>query len=160
MKSAIIYYSYNGNTRKVAVVLAERLKAKGDVEVIEVKAFDESNNFFTQAARALWRKKARIAATGFDLGKYDLLCFGTPVWAFAPAPAMNTYLGDCFGTEGKDIILFTTYGSGAGKERCIDYMQEILVQKGAKGFKRFFVQQEKAKDKDFVLSEIDKTLPL
>jgi NAD(P)H-dependent FMN reductase len=90
----------------------------------------------------------------FDLSGYDLICFGTPVWAFGPTPAMNTYLADCSGLEGKEIILFATYGSGAGKERCLNYMQNILAQKGAKGFKRFSIQQFKVNDKEFVLEKI------
>ncbi|MCX5704091.1 MAG: flavodoxin, partial [Candidatus Omnitrophica bacterium] len=77
-----------------------------------------------------------------------------PVWAFAPAPAMNTYLDRCFGLEGKKIILFTTYGSGTGNKRCLNYMQDIVVKKGARGIKRFSVQQFRVKDRNLILSKI------
>jgi flavodoxin len=154
MKSIIIYYSYSGNTRKVAEVLAEHLRQKGEAEILELKAEDESNSFFRQCKRAFWHKKAEIAAVNFDLSGYDLICVGTPVWAFGPAPAVNAYLDQCLGVNGKDAILFTTYGSGAGKERCINYMQNILAKKGAKDFKRFSIQQFKVNDKEFILSEI------
>jgi len=154
MKSAIIYYSYGGNTRKVAEVLAEYLKHKGQVAIIELKAQDESASFFGQAARALWRKRAIIVPENFDLSKYDLIYFGTPVWTFGPTPAINTYLDKCFGLEGKDIVLFTTYGSGTGNNRCLNYMQDILSKKGAKDFKKFSIQQFKVNDKEFVLTQI------
>ena len=154
MKSIIIYYSYSGNTRRIAGVLAEYLKEKSEIEVLELQALDESDKFLTQAIRAFRHKRAEIAPVNFDLSKYDLICFGTPVWAFGPAPAMNTYLDKCATLEGKEIILFTTYGSGTGNQRCLNYMQSILSKKGARQFSRFSIQQFKSTDKGFVLSQI------
>jgi len=154
MKSTIIYYSYSGNTKKVAKVLFSLLTEKGEAEQIELTCLDESKSFFVQCRRAFRRIRGQIQPIKLDLSVYDLICFGTPVWAFAPAPAMNTYLDNCVGLEGKEIILFTTYGSGAGNGRCLDYMQRILSQKGAKGFKTFSIQQGKVKYQEFVLSKI------
>jgi NAD(P)H dehydrogenase (quinone) len=154
MKSVIIYYSFSGNTKKVADVLSGYLEEKGSVETIEIKSLDESDKFLTQAARAFRRKRAQIAAVNFDLCGYDLLCFGTPVWAFGPAPAMNTYLDKCLGIKDKEVVLFTTYGSGTGNERCLNYMQNILTKKGAQKFKRFSIQQFKVNDKELVFSKI------
>jgi flavodoxin len=160
MKSIIIYYSYSGNTKKVTEILAEYLRQKGEVEEIELTGLDEAKTFLAQGKRALIHTRARIAPVVFDLSVYDLICLGTPVWAFAPAPAVNTYLDNCRGVEGKDVILFTTYGSGAGRERCLNYMQRILAKKGAKNFKRFSIQQFQVKDKEFVLAKIKETTRL
>lgn len=154
MKSIIIYYSYSGNTRKIANILAEYLKEKDSVDTIELKPQDESTSFFGQAARAFLKKRAQINAVNLDLAHYEVICFGTPVWAFAPSPAMNTYLDKCFGLEGKSVVLFTTYGSGTGKQRCLNYMQDILAKKGVKSFKRFSIQQFKVNNQEFVLSKI------
>jgi flavodoxin len=150
MKTIIIYYSYSGNTQKVANFLRKYLEHQGEVDVIELKGWDESTQFFIQAIRAFRHKRAAIQPVNFDLARYDLICFGTPVWAFGPAPAMNAYLDRCFGLAGKEVILFTTYGSGAGKGRCLDYMQQILSKKGAGQFNRFSIQQFKADDSEFV----------
>lgn len=160
MRAAIIYYSYSGNTKKVAGVLTEALRQKGEVEEIELKGLDESGSFFGQAWRAFWHKKANIEESKLDLSAYDLVCFGTPVWAFGPAPAMNTYLDKCFGGQGTEIVLFTTYGSGTGNERCLNYMQNILTQKGADSFKRFSIQQFKVGDKEYVLRKIKEAMRL
>jgi len=154
MKSIIIYYSYSGNTKKVAAVLTEYLKPRGEVGQIELIGLDEAKSFLAQCYRAFSHTKAKIHPLNFDLSQYDLICFGSPVWAFAPAPAMNAYLDKCFGLEGKDIILFTTYGSGTGNTRCLNYMQDILAKKGGRQFSRFSIQQFKVNDKEFVLSEI------
>lgn len=154
MKSIIVYYSYSGNTQKVANILMELLKTKSEVQQTELMGLDESKSFFDQCLRAFLRKKAALQPVNFDLSEFDLICFGTPVWAFGPAPAMNAYLEKCFGVEGKAVILFTTYGSGAGNDRCLKFMQDILAKKGAKDFKKFSIQQFKVNDKEFVLSQI------
>lgn len=150
MKSVIIYYSYSGNTRKVADVLSAGLMQKGEVEKIELASLDEPVSFFSQAHRAFFRRRARIKPANVDLSGYDLVCFGTPVWAFAPAPAMNTYLDECSGLKGKTIVLFTTYGSGTGNQRCLNYMQSVLTRKGAGQFMRFSIQQFKVNNPEFI----------
>ena len=154
MKSVIIYYSFSGNTKKVAECLAEYLTAKGEVDTIELKDLNENGKFFSQCRKAFRHAKTDLQETNINLAGYDLICFGTPVWAFAPAPAMNTYLDKCSGVEGKEIVLFTTYGSGTGNNRCLNYIQNILTQKGAKNFKIFSIQQFKVEDKALVLSKI------
>jgi len=137
-------------------VLAEALKQKGEVEELQLFALDESKTFLGQCQRAFKHARAKIQEVNCDLSRYDLICFGTPVWAFGPAPALNTYLDKCFGASGKDVILFATYGSGAGKERCLDYIQKILSAKGVSNFKRFSIQQSKVNKKDFIIAEITK----
>jgi len=160
MRAVIIYYSHSGNTRRVAGALGEVLRQEGAVEELELIALDESDSFFVQAMRALCHKQAWIEKANFDLSNFDVICLGTPVWAFGPAPAMNTYLDGCFGLRGREIILFTTYGSGTGNERCLNYMQNALVNKGGQNFKRFSVQQNKIDDEEFVLSKIKEIMPL
>ena len=158
MKSAVIFYSYSGNTKKVAEILTEELKQKGEAIIIELKALDESNKFFSQCQRAFRRKRAKLEPVSFNLAEYDLICLGTPVWAFGPAPAINTYLDECLGIAGKEVVLFSTYGSGTGSERCLNYMQDALAKKGAKSFKRFSVQQYKINNKEVVLSKVKELL--
>ena len=160
MKAIIIYYSYSGNTKKIADILAEQIKRDGEVKVSRLEAQDESTSFFKQALRALFHKKAKITCLDFDLSSYDLICLGSPVWAFAPAPAMNTYLEECLGLEGKTVVLFTTYGSGTGLKRCLNYMQEILSKKGVRDFRKFSIQQFKVNNKEFVNRVISENLSL
>jgi len=154
MRAVVIYYSYSGNTKSVADILAEYLKQKYEVKVLRLEAIDESTSFFRRAIRALFHKKAKVSSINFDLSNYDLICLGTPVWAFAPAPAMNTYLNKCFGLEGKPVVLFTTYGSGAGVDKCFKYMQGILSKKDVEVFSKFSIQQFKVNDREFVTKVI------
>jgi flavodoxin len=154
MKSVIIYYSFSGNTKKVVGILAEYLGSLGEVRTIELKARDESGNFFNQCLRAFRHRQAKIEPVPFDPGSFDLLCLGSPVWAFGPAPAINAYLEQCVGVKDKRVVLFTTFGSGTGNGRCLNYMQASLSQKGVKDFTRFSIQQFKVDDREFVLSKI------
>ena len=160
MKAIIVYYSYSGNTKKVADILAEYLRTGYGVKILRLEALDEKTSFCQQALRALFHKKAKIASVDFDLSSYDLICLGSPVWAFAPAPAMNTYLEGCFGLEGKPAVLFTTYGSGTGLKRCLNYMQEILAKKGIGDFRKFSIQQFRVNDKEFVNKVISENLKI
>ena len=132
----------------------------GEVELIELRPSDESRNFFIQCRRALKKVRAKIETVNFDLSGYDLICFGSPVWAFAPAPSLNTYLDNCRGIENKKIVLFTTYGSGSGNQKCLDYMQGLLSLKGVKDFQQFSLQQMKIRNREFVLAKIKESLPL
>ena len=154
MKSAIIYYSYSGNTRKVAGVIKDHLRQSGEVDIIDLKCLDESNTFMGQCNRAFRHVRGRIEPVNFDLSGYETLLFWTPVWAFGPAPAMNTYLDKCGGLSGKEVVLFATFGSGTGKGRCVDYMQRALSKKGVASFKRFFIQQGQVDDKELILSSV------
>jgi flavodoxin len=158
MKSAVIYYSSSGNTAAVARIMAEHLGRLGQVDPIELEPLDESGSFLGQCKRAFLRRRAQLKPVNFDLSPYDLVCIGTPVWAFGPAPAINSYLDQCSGVKGKKIVLFSTYGSGTGNQRCLNAMRSALAKKGVADFREFSVQQYHAADNDFVLSEIKKVL--
>ncbi|MFC1646388.1 flavodoxin family protein [Candidatus Omnitrophota bacterium] len=158
MTSAIVYYSYTGNTRKVALQLKDYLERKGSVELIEIKALDESKSFFGQCNRAFFGKEAIIEGVRLELSGFDLICVGTPVWAFGPAPAINAYLNKCAGVKNKTVVVFTTYGSGTGNGKCIRKIENSLKKKGAIKFRSFSIQQFKTSNKDFILDVLNKTL--
>lgn len=158
MKSAIVYYSYTGNTGKVAETLKKHLSQKGVVDMIELKPQDESGNFLGQCKRAFRHERALLKETNFNLSGYDLICVGTPVWAFGPTPAVNTFIDNCQGTAGKEVILFTTYGSGTGNQKALDYMQGLLAKNGVRSFKQFSIQQGKVRNEAAVLAKIGSIL--
>ena len=107
MEAIIIYYSLTGNTQKTAQILSESLQGRQyGVRMLELKPVDEARSFLGQAIRAFQHKKARIVQAGLNLSAYDLVCFGTPVWAFGPAPALNGYMAQCYGITNKPAILF------------------------------------------------------
>lgn len=157
MKSLIVYYSYTGNTKKVAEVLKEVLSQTQEVDIFGLEPEDESNNFFIQVVRALSRKRALLREPPLDVSRYELICIGSPVWAFAPAPAVNSYLDGLKNIEGKDAIFFVTYRRGLGVDRCLNYMKMALKKKGVFKLSGFKIQQFKVEDKDFVMDTIKKS---
>jgi flavodoxin len=157
MRSAIVYYSLTGNTAKVAEMLAQELGKKGEVEVLKLNPVDESTNFFKQGSRAFQKKKAQLGEIKTDLREFDLVCLGTPVWAFGPTPAMRAYLDSCSGLEGKAIILFVTSG-GMGNERSLREMESILKIKKVSSFKYLSLKQSDLKDQAAILNKIQQIL--
>ncbi len=158
MKIAVVFYSYSGNTKKVAGILNDELSKNNQVDLLEIKALDESRNFFMQCWRARRKKRSKIEDMKFDLSSYDLVMFGTPVWAFEPAPALWTYFDKCSGLKDKKATLFITYGSGSGKGHCLDHMEKALKEKGAKEIKRIQIQQFKVKDAAYVSDTLKNNL--
>lgn len=159
MKVIIVFYSFSGNTRLVANLLKEKLTEKGySVDLIELKPIDESEKFFNQALRAFFHKKAKLKETKYNLSEYQIICFGSPIWAFGPAPALNTYLEKVFGLENKKAIIFGTYGSGVGREKFLSYIKTILLKKGITDTTNFLIQQNEIKNRNFVFSEIEKAI--
>lgn len=158
MKSLIVYYSYSGNTEKVANVLKGVLSKRGETDIVALKPEDESGNFFRQSVRALRKKRAILKEAPFDVARYDLICVGNPVWAFAPTPAINTYIDELKNLKSKNAACFITYGSGTGAKRCLATMRKALKEKGAFKFFSFKIQQNKVDDEDFVRSAIEKAI--
>lgn len=151
MKIAIVYYSYSGNTHKAAEIIAEILKSENNsLRCLRIEAPNESKSFFIQALRALTKKKAEIAPIETDLFAYDLIILGTPVWAREMVPAMRKFLEKVSGLEGKKALVFVTYGSGLGKEHCLDSLKVGIEAKGANCIGRFSLSQLKVSDRPLI----------
>ncbi len=158
-KAAVFFYSYSGNTKKVASVLQKELSAQYQASTIEIKALDEPDSFFRQCVRALRKKEALIGGDiPVDVSEYDLIALGTPVWAFGMAPAMRTFMNKCSGFESRDVIVFATYGSGVGKDKCLREMAAIAESKGAGQVRRFLIQQNDAANEQLVGLRIKEVL--
>jgi len=159
LKTLITYYSFSGNTDKVANIFAGILKKKGEAVLQRLKPADEIEKFALQCKAALMGKRAALEGDiQFDLGQYDLLLIGSPVWAFAPTPSINTYLDKLSGLNGKRAIILLTSGSGAGVGRCFKNIRKALESKGASRVDEVNVPDRKLKDMAFIASSLEKVL--
>lgn len=159
MKTLITYYSYSGNTDKTAQVLAKFLKTKGEVAVQRLKPKDEITSFTAQCKAAFFRKRSELQdGITFNASSYDLVLVGSPVWAFAPTPAVNTYLDNLSGLNGKKAIIFLTFGSSAGVKKCFRNISSVLQSKGAYRIDEIGIQQGKVTDEDYIISSLNKIL--
>jgi flavodoxin len=158
-KNLIVYYSFSGNTDKVAKIFSEALNKKGETELKRLRPKDEITNFIGQCRAARGHKRAVLdEATGFDVSHYDVVVLGCPVWAFAPVPAMNTYLDKVSGISGKKVIVLLTSGSGLGVKMCFNNIRKALAGKGVTDIAEINIPDRKQSDQDFIKASLEKVL--
>jgi flavodoxin len=157
VKALIVYYSYTGHAKKVADFFSEALRGRGSVSVERLKPAQEIPSFIGQCKAAFARQRAELEpGITLDLSPYDLVVIGCPVWAFAPAPAVNTWLDKINGLSGKRAIVFLTSGSGAGVGKCFKNIRSVLESKGIARVAEMNIPDRKWSDDDFVRMSIGK----
>ena len=159
MKTLITYYSYSGNTDKIAKIFGKILEVKGEVHLQRLKPTNEIKSFIGQC-RAARNGEKTILEQGvkFDAASYDLVLIGSPVWAFAPTPAINTFLENLSGLKGKRAVVLLTSGSGLGVKSCFKHIRKVLEARGASKIDEINIPDRKNKDNDFVTSSLQKIL--
>ena len=115
MKTAVIFYSFEGHTARIA----DAVKTAANADVFEIKTTDTKKRtgflkYLWGGGQAVRGKKPPIFPLQFDPGAYELIILGTPVWAGSPAPALVSFL-DKTTIKGKKIALFCCHGGGMGK---------------------------------------------
>ncbi|GHV68165.1 flavodoxin [Spirochaetia bacterium] len=124
MKTAIIYYSLEGNCGFVAETLKEELGADiFRLELAEEKGRTGFAKYFWGGSMVIMKKKPALKPLDFSPDKYDRIIIGTPVWAASPAPALCAFL-DKNRFTGKTIALFCCHAGGKGA--VFDKMKALL----------------------------------
>lgn len=114
MRTLILYYSYGGNTRKIAKMIQDKIG--GDIVEIEtVKSYEGSyDSVVNQGQREVDSGyMPEIKELDVDLDNYDTIIIGTPVWWYTFAPAVKTFLHD-YDLSGKSIYPYATNGGWIG----------------------------------------------
>ncbi len=114
MKHIILFYSFGGNTKKVAEFIQHELKADM-AEITTVKPYTGSyNSVVDQGQREVnCGYMPEIRPVDVDMSQYDRVLLGTPVWWYTFAPAMKTFLHNC-DLSGKKVYPFATNGGWIG----------------------------------------------
>ena len=148
MKTALVYYSLDGN----CAFAAEQIKKQLDAELIRLHTLDEKKRSFI--GKLFWGcgmvfrgKKPKLKPWTFDPQRYELIIIGMPVWASSPAPPILSFLSEA-GINGKKIALFFCHGGGMGNapEKLKPYLNgnEIIAEAD---FKYLIKNREELKDK-------------
>jgi NAD-dependent dihydropyrimidine dehydrogenase PreA subunit len=88
MKALVVYYSQTGNTGKIARAIQRGVaEAAGSCDIARVKEVDPD-----------------------DLGRYDLIGLGTPVWNGGETPNVTRFLNELPAQNGKHVFSFNTHG--------------------------------------------------
>ena len=117
MKICIIYHSETGNTRHVAQHIASATIDSHLVEVTDRAERSALTRFLMQCKAAVSEDKTKIEPSRLDVKGYDLLVFGSPVWAFKPTPAIHTIIDTLTGCENKRAVAFVTCGGKPGRSK-------------------------------------------
>ena len=60
-------------------------------------------------------EKTVIEPASVDISGFDLVVFGSPVWAFKPTPVIHAAIDGLKGCMGKPAVAFSTHGGRPGK---------------------------------------------
>jgi len=128
MNTAVIYFSWSGNTRFAAETIAKKTGA----DLFEIKAETPYNSNFNkccdEAKPECYGKKQRAIKPieGLDLAKYDIVFVGTPNWWGTMAPPVRTWVTKSKDAlKGKTLCLFQTHGGG-GMQRVGSEFAEVV----------------------------------
>ena len=113
-KSIILYYSFEGSTKRVATYLGEKLNIP--CEQIKLEK-DFSSKGFTKyvwgGSQVVMKKKPTLETLYVNLDEYDTVFLGSPIWAGSYAPAIRTLLEDGI-LKDKNIAFFYCHDGGPG----------------------------------------------
>jgi len=121
-KKLVAYFSAGGTTAKVAKALAEAAGADLFEIVPEVPYTRADLDWQDKSSRSTLEmqdpsSRPPIAAKRDNMGDYDTIFVGFPIWWYVAPTIINTFLESCDLT-GKTVIPFATSGgSGMGKTR-------------------------------------------
>ena len=114
MKSLILYYSFGGNTKRIANMIQKEICS----DIAEIKTIvpyeGDYNDIVSQGQDEVESGyEPELKPLSVDLSQYDKVILGTPVWWYTFAPAVRTLLCHTDWT-GKTIYPFATNGGWLG----------------------------------------------
>lgn len=122
-RALVIFYSRTGATRQVARLLAKKLDA--DLLPIEdVRPREGMLGYLRSVLEAEHATLPDIVPVAFAPQEYDLVVFGTPVWASHVSSPMRRFLHDHATSQIPRIAFFCTFG-GRGAEGAFRDMRDL-----------------------------------
>jgi flavodoxin len=123
MRTLIVYYSFDGNTKFIAEIIAKTIKA----DLLELKPKEEITRgplkHLWGGRQVMMKEKPELFSFDKNPDDFDVIYIGTPVWAFNYAPAINAFLSKTE-LKRKKIALFCCHGGTPGNT--IAKMRELL----------------------------------
>jgi len=124
MKIGIIIHSKTGNTYSTAINIKEKLEDNGHkVNIDKLIPIDKVHPGV---------KNIKLKNNP-DVGGYDALVFGAPVWAFSVSPVMSEYLTNLSSLKNKNIFCYVTKALSfnfTGGTQAVSKMMKICKSKG------------------------------
>ena len=113
----VVYFSSDDTTRAAAYAIAAGLNADLFEIAAEEPYTEDDLNYFSNAARSMKEMRAKdarpaIAALPEDLGKYDTVLLGYPLWGGVAPKILLTFM-ESVDLSGKTVVPFCTSNSSA-----------------------------------------------
>lgn len=127
MKTSIIFYSYSGNTRGVAV--AVHAACGGElIEVVSKEYSSKITAYTIGCYRAMKGMSDPIEPKTIAVAADDVIVIGTPVWAGKATPAINAAVAALDGCKGKKAVIYATCGKDGGDS--LPLLKKALEERG------------------------------
>ena len=110
MKTAILYYTFGGNSRRKATELAVTEENAQVFEVKEQKKRNMLTAIFSGCPKAAKRKSSKIQPVNCNLKEYEKVILLAPIWAGFPAPAFNSMVELLPSGKMVELYLLSTSG--------------------------------------------------
>ena len=125
MKTIIVYYSMDGNTKEAAEKIAE----KAGADLLELKPLkplpaEGGKKFSIGGMQALFGMCPGLQKYDVNMTGYKRIIIGCPVWAGKCAPYINTFLKDKY--QRKKVTAVFTLSGGGDNDRCIAALKKRL----------------------------------
>jgi flavodoxin len=124
MKTAVVYYSLNGNCD----IIAQEIKTRLDADLLRLHTEKDKPRrgpvgFLWAIGVMLGIIKAPLKPYTFAPAAYDLIIVGAPVWGGAPARPIQDFLTGT-GITGRKIALFVCHAGG--EKQALDKFKAML----------------------------------
>ncbi len=125
-KKLVVYYSLEGNTKRMAETIADTIKA--DILPLMPKEEVKANSFTKYvwgSFQVLMNQEPSLEKMIRSTEAYDLVFIGTPVWDWTYAPPLNTFFSQV-SLDNKKVALFCCHAGQKGK--VFEKMKSRLLQ--------------------------------
>ena len=129
-KILVIYYSFTGNSKKVAEYVKDKLNA----DILELEPEEPFSSDYDEVVRE-WqnndlKRDVKIKPIKMDLSKYKKVVLITGTWWYGITPVMKKFLKD-YDLSNKDIIVASSNAGWIG--HCFKDYETLLPNSNIKG---------------------------
>ena len=118
MRALTIFYSLEGNTSLIANAINDELQGEQE---IPSKGF---RKYLWGGKQVLFGEKPEINDVKIDFSQYDIIVFGTPIWASNFVPVFNIFF-EKYSIKNKKIALFCCHGGGKEGKAFIKFKEQL-----------------------------------
>jgi flavodoxin len=115
LRTLVVFYSYEGNTRLIAGNIAQMI----DADLLEIKPQKEMRSkgimrYFFGGLQVLFGSKPPLKEFDKEPNEYDIIFIGTPVWFYRQTPTIRTFMEDHLSKKHM-LAFFCSYEGDLGK---------------------------------------------